>query len=125
MRLRLASCVLRPASRIAAGMRTLLVLVAPVAALLAQEDRGEPSVLRGIFGIALLIFGPIVGGIVLGLLQMGVYHGFAKAGMMKVENIPIFPIFLMRGLIVMIAIIAGTMFWLKASGNAVPMTFPG
>lgn len=115
----------RPASSIAGWMRTLAVFAAPVTLLVAQEDRGEPSVLRGIFGIALLIFGPIVGGIVLGLLQMGLYHGLAKAGMMKVENIPIFPIFLMRGLIVMIAIIAGVMFWLKASGNAVPMTFPG
>lgn len=102
-----------------------MLTAVPLVGLLAQEDRGEPNVLRGIFGIALLIFGPIVGGIVLGLLQMSLYHGLAKAGVMKVEQIPIFPIFLMRGLILMIAIIAGMMFWLKATGRAIPMEFPG
>ena len=121
MVLRPASCVLRRA----VGVRTVLVSVMPVVGLMAEDDRGAPSVLRGLFGIGLLILGPLVGGLFFGFVQLVAYRLLAKMGAIKKEHIPIFPVFLLRGMIFMIAIVAGVLFWLKASGNAIPDTFGG
>jgi len=126
--LRIATLVLRPAScvvRRAVGVRTLVVAAMPVVGLMAEDDRGAPSVLRGLFGIGLLILGPLVGGIFFAFVQLGLYRLLAKMGAIKKEHIPIFPVFVLRGMIIMIAIVAGVLFWLKLSGNAIPDTFGG
>ena len=100
----------------------IVVLLVPMLVIAADgmDPRGEPSVLRGIFGIGLLIFGPLVGGIVLGLVQLALYRGLAAAGVIQRDHIPIFPVFLLRGLILTCALVAGGLFYLKASGKAVP-----
>jgi hypothetical protein len=91
-----------------------------LATLLAADERGPASILRGVFGIGLLMLGPLVGGIVLGGLQWAVYRSLVKAGAMQPDSVPMFPILVMRGLILLIAVIAATLFWLKASGRAIP-----
>lgn len=53
-----------------------------------------------------LIFGPIIGAIIIGLIQLGIYHGVAAVGLMNRENIPMFPILLFRGLLILLALIA-------------------
>lgn len=84
------------------------------------DERGVPSIVRGIFGIGLLMFGPLIGGIVLGLGQLAIYKALVKAGAMNNESVPMFPILVLRGLILLIAVIAGTLFWLKSTGRALP-----
>lgn len=100
-----------------------MIRVIPILALvagLAADERGAPSVLRGIFGIGLLLFGPLIGGTILGFLQLGVYKLLVKSGAMQPDSVPMFPILVLRGLIALIAVIAATMFWLKSSGRALP-----
>jgi hypothetical protein len=99
-----------------------IVAVLSMAALLAADERGEPSILRGIFGIALLIFGPLFGGIALGFVQAAVYKALVKSGAMRPDSVPMFPILMLRGMIALIALIAGVMFYLKASGRALPFS---
>lgn len=53
-----------------------------------------------------LIFGPIIGAIVLAFLQLGIYTLLAKIGLIKAENIPMFPFLLLRGLLILLALIA-------------------
>ena len=56
--------------------------------------------------ILMPIFGPIAGAIVLGFVQLGLYKAAAKVGMVKEETIPMFPILLFRGLLIILGIIA-------------------
>ena len=93
----------------------VIALLAPLV-VVAADERGAPSVLRGIFGIGLLLFGPLIGGTILGFLQLAIYKLLARAP----ESVPMFPILVLRGMIALIAFIAATMFWLKASGRALP-----
>jgi len=97
-----------------------IALVLSTITVCAADERGAPSILRGIFGIGLLMFGPLIGGVILGFAQLAVYKALVKAGAMQTDSIPMFPILVMRGLIILIAIIAGTLFWLKSSGRALP-----
>lgn len=99
------------------ALARVLAVLAPLAALSADE-RGAPSVLRGIFGIGLLLFGPLILGTILGFLQLAVYKLLRVAP----ASVPMFPILVLRGMIALIAIIAATLFWLKASGRALPFT---
>lgn len=99
----------------------VLLLAAALSALSAADDRGEPSVLRGIFGIALLFVGPLFGGIFFAFVQLGLYRAWAGLGWMKKENIPMFPFFILRGMIIVIACVAISAIYLKISGHAIPM----
>jgi hypothetical protein len=101
-------------------MLRVLVVLSSAAMLAAEDGRGAPNVLMAIFGISLLVIGPLFGGIVFGLLQLALYRLLAKLNIMKLENIPMFPVFLLRGMIIMIAIVVGFALWLKVSGNALP-----
>ncbi len=67
---------------------------------------GDPSILRLVLATGALMAGPVIGAIVLGGVQHGIYRLF------KSEP-PIFPILLLRGLMVMLAVIAVTIFYLK------------
>ncbi len=67
---------------------------------------GDASILRLVLATGALIGGPIIGAIVLGGIQHGVYR------LLKSEP-PVFPILLLRGLMGMLIIIAITVFYLK------------
>ena len=101
-------------------MKLRIVALLAFSPLLAADERGVPSILRGIFGIGLLLFGPLIAGVLLGFLQLAVYKMLVKSGAMKADSVPMFPILVMRGMLGLIAVIAGVMFWLKASGRALP-----
>ena len=59
-----------------------------------------------ILQILILIAGPIIGAILLGFIQLGIYTLLAKIGLVKLDNIPVFPILLFRGLLILLGIIA-------------------
>jgi len=100
------------------GTRIVMLLIAATA--LHADDRGSPNIIMGIFGIALLLLGPPIGGVVLGFLQLALYKALVKSGAMLTESVPMFPILVLRGMIALIAVIAAVLFWLKASGHALP-----
>ncbi|TVR46904.1 MAG: hypothetical protein EA402_02125 [Planctomycetota bacterium] len=57
-----------------------------------------------------LIFGPIIGAILLAFLQYGIYRGCSAVGLVDREAIPMFPILVFRGLIILLALIAAGAF---------------
>ncbi|MBA3847508.1 MAG: hypothetical protein H0X45_12810 [Planctomycetes bacterium] len=67
---------------------------------------GDASILRLVLATGALMAGPVIGAIVLGGIQHGVYR------LLRSEP-PVFPILLLRGLMGMLALIAITVFYLK------------
>ena len=65
-----------------------------------------------------LFFGPIIGGLIFGCIQLMIYRSLVAAGRMKEENIPFFGMLLFRGMFVTLALILGFIIALKA-GRAV------
>lgn len=84
-----------------------------VSALPAAERSGPPDILSGIFGIALLMLSPLVGAVVLGLLQLGVYRLLVRLGWVKPEAVPFFFVLMLRGMMLALALIAAVVFWLR------------
>jgi len=66
-----------------------------------------------LLAIAGVIIGPIVLGLLIGAIQLGFYKLLKKAGMIKDEDIPMFIILVMRGLFVLLAVIAIVVMYLK------------
>ena len=62
--------------------------------------------MREFLPILLLIFGPILGAVLIGFIQLGIYTLLAKVGLVKADNIPMFPILLFRGLLILLGLIA-------------------
>jgi hypothetical protein len=56
--------------------------------------------------LLLLIFGPPLMAIVFAFLQLGVYLLLAKVGFIDWEKIPMFPFLIMRGLLILLGLIA-------------------
>lgn len=67
---------------------------------------GDANVVRLVGATAALVLTPIVGAIVLGGIQYGIYR------LVRAQP-PMFPILILRGLMLMIAFIAVMVFWLK------------
>lgn len=59
-----------------------------------------------ILAILMLIFAPIIAAILLGLLQLLIYKILAWVRIISHDRIPMFPILLFRGLIILLALIA-------------------
>lgn len=97
-------------ARALAGLAMALALAAAPAGIAADEGR---SVSRAVLSVVGLIFAPLIGGIVLGLLQLGIYRLLVGARLVAADRVPIFPVLLMRGLLVMLALIAIGVFYLK------------
>jgi hypothetical protein len=67
---------------------------------------GDASILRLVLATGGLILSPLIGAIALGGVQHGIYRLFRSQP-------PMFPVLLLRGLMVMIAGIAAVVFYLK------------
>ena len=74
---------------------------------------GPADIVRFIAATAGLILGPIVAAVAFGFLQLGVYKLLVRWGVLKPEDIPIFPILAMRGLLLMLVAIAIGVFYFK------------
>jgi hypothetical protein len=71
------------------------------------------DIARLILAILAMIVGPILIGILIGAIQLGFYKLLKKAGMIVEEDIPMFIILVMRGLFVLLAVIAIVVMYLK------------
>lgn len=71
------------------------------------------GVFRAILAVAGLIFGPILAGIMLGGLQWAFYKLLQKLGLITPDDIPMFIILVMRGLFMVLAVIAVVVLYLK------------
>jgi hypothetical protein len=74
---------------------------------------GSPDVLRFLAATIGLIVGPVIGAVLIGLIQLSLYKLFLKLKWIGAEDIPMFPILVMRGMFVILAVIAAVVFYLR------------
>ena len=77
------------------------------------------SVLRLVLATLGLILGPPLIGVLFGLIQLGVYRLLVRAKAITAEQVPMFPILFLRGMMILIAIVAGHVFYYSAGGKRV------
>ncbi|MBA3684568.1 MAG: hypothetical protein H0W72_04925 [Planctomycetes bacterium] len=75
------------------------------------------SLLRLLFASSLLFLGPILFGIVVGFIQVGGYRLATALGAVKREDVPIFPILFLRGMMVLLALVAVHVFYFASGGK--------
>ncbi len=77
------------------------------------------SILRLLLATGVLFLGPIVFGILVGFMQYGGYRLAARAGAVKQEDIPIFPILFLRGMLVLLVVVAAHIFYFVSGGQRI------
>ncbi|MBA3936733.1 MAG: hypothetical protein H0X38_04670 [Planctomycetes bacterium] len=71
----------------------------------------------GILGFLLMLVAPPVLAVLLAFLQLGVYHGLARLGVLRRAAIPMFLILWLRGMIAVVACAAVMGIWQNIAGN--------
>ncbi len=67
-----------------------------------------------------LFLGPPLIGVLFGFVQLGVYRLLARLGAIRADGIPVFPILMLRGMLVMLAVIAAAVFYFKFGVDDAP-----
>jgi len=77
------------------------------------------SILRLILATMALFLGPPLIGVLFGFVQLGVYRLLVRAKAVRAEDVPMFPILFLRGMMILIAIVAAHVFYYSAGGKRI------
>lgn len=77
------------------------------------------SILRLILATLGLFLGPPLIGVLFGLIQLGIYRLLVRIRVLRAEQVPMFPILFLRGMMILIAIVAGHVFYYSAGGKRI------
>ena len=77
------------------------------------------SILRLVLATLGLFLGPPLIGVLFGFIQLGVYRLLVRAKVLTNEQVPMFPILFLRGMMILIAIVAAHVFYYSAGGQRI------
>ena len=77
------------------------------------------SILRLVLACLGLFLGPPLLGVFFAFLQLGVYRLLVRAKALTDEQVPMFPILFLRGMMILIAIVAAHVFYYSAGGQRI------
>lgn len=77
------------------------------------------SILRLILATAALFLGPPLIGVLFGFIQLGIYRLLVRAKAVRDQDVPMFPILFLRGMMILIAIVAAHVFYYSAGGQRI------
>ncbi len=77
------------------------------------------SILRLILATAALFLGPPLIGVLFGFIQLAIYRLLVRIKAITNEQVPMFPILFLRGMMILIAIVAAHVFYYSAGGKRI------
>jgi len=77
------------------------------------------SILRLILATFSLFLGPPLIGVLFAFIQLGVYRLLVGVKAVRSEDVPMFPILFLRGMMILIAIVAAHVFYYSSGGKRI------